>query len=217
MKHVKMLALAAVAAGALMAFIGAGTASATVLCSTTAETCPTAQKWGAIPLDFSLVKEGSANLTETSGKSIVTCTESTVKGEITNTGSSTETVSGPVTELTFKKCNLPVTVLRKGKLEVHHIAGTSNGTVTAVSTEAEKPAFEVTVNTVLFGSCVFRVENGTDLGTLEEGKPGTFTANAAAIKTIGNSPPCPETSFWSAKYQVTTPENTTLSVSPKTD
>jgi hypothetical protein len=211
MKHLKMLALAAVAAGALMAFIGAGTASATVLCSTTVETCPTAQKWGNISLDFSLVKETSAKLTETSGKSIVTCTESTVKGEITNTGSSTETVTGPVTELTFKKCNLPVTVLKVGKLEVHSIAGTSNGTVTADG------AFEVTVNTVLFGSCIFKVEAGTDLGTLEEGKPGTLEWNVVAEKTGGNNPPCPETSFWSAKYQVTTPENTTLSVSPKTD
>jgi hypothetical protein len=216
MKYAKMLALAAVVAGAFMAFIGAGTASATVLCSTTIETCPTAQKWPAnTALDFSLTKETSADLTETSGSSIVTCKESTVKGKITNTGSSTETVSGPVEELTFKNCNLPVTVLRRGSLEVHSIAGTSNGTVTAVSTEAGKPAFEVTVNTVFFGSCIFRVENGTDLGTIEEGNPAMFTAKAAAVKSSGVV--CPETSFWSATYTLTTPSGTTLSVSPKTD
>src|SRR5215475_4114846 len=147
MKHAKMLALGAVALGAVMAFIGAGTASATVICSTTVEVCPTAQKWGAIPLDFSLVKEGSARLTETGGQPIVSCSESTVKGEITNTGSSTTTVTGPVNELTLKKCSLPVTVVKTANLEVHWIAGTSNGTVTADGT------FEVTINTVLFGSC----------------------------------------------------------------
>jgi hypothetical protein len=208
MKHLKTLVLAAVAAGALMAFFGAGTASATVLCSTTIETCPTAQKWGAIPLDFSLVKGGSANLTETSSKSIVTCTESTVKGEITNTGSSTETVTGPVPELTFKKCNLPVTVLKVGKLEVHSIAGTSSGTVTADGT------FEVTINTVLFGSCIFKAEAGADFGVLIEGKPGVFEAH---LVLTSSGVPCPGSAILSGQYQVTTPENTTLSVSPKTD
>jgi len=215
MKYAKMLALAAVAAGALMAFIGAGTASATVLCSTTVEKCPTAQKWGAIPLDFSLVKETKAKLTETDGTSIVECSTSTVQGKITNTGSATETVTGPVEKLTFENCNLPVTVLKPNKetpvpLEVHWITGTSNGTVTA---DGE---FQVTVNTIFFGSCIFTVEKGKDLGTLKEGKPGTFVANAVAVKTVGGGI-CPETALWSASYQVTTPENTTLSVEPSTD
>jgi hypothetical protein len=210
MKHVKMPALAAVATGALMAFIGAGTASATVLCSTTIETCPTAQKWGAIPLDFSLVKETLASLTETSGPPIVSCNTSTVKGKISNRGSSTETVTGPVEELTWGGCTLPMKTLKTSNLEVHWITGTSNGTVTADG------KFEVTINTVLFGSCVYKIEAGAELGVIEEGKPATFTANAPAVKTVGVHP-CPETALWSAKYQVTTPENTTLSVSPSTD
>jgi len=207
MKYAKMLALAAVAAGALMAFIGAGTASATVLCSTTAEPCPAGQNWAAgTTLDFSIPSGSSAKLTTTEGEAIDTCTTSTVKGKITNAGSATETVAGSVEELTWGSCTFPTNTITKGSLEVHKIAGTSDGTVTAGGT------FEVTVNTIFFGSCIFKVEKGVDLGKLLEGKPATFEANAVATKVVGGGV-CPESALWSAKYTLTSPTNTTLSVS----
>ena len=210
MKYAKMLALAAVVAGAFMAFIGAGTASATVLCSTTIETCPTAQKWGNVALDFSIPSGSSAKLTQTNGEALDTCTTSTVKGKITNTGSSTETVSGPVEELTWGGCTFPTKTLTNGSLEVHNIAGTSDGTVTV----AEGTLFEVTINTVFFGSCPYVILAGEDMGTLKEGKPGTWALNAVAH---GTSIVCPSTALLSANYTLTTPSGTTLSVSPKTD
>src|SRR5215475_12708641 len=120
MKYAKMLALAAVAASALMAFIGAGTASATTLCSTTVEKCPEAQKVTGV-LDFSLTKETSANLVETGAepKTLDTCKASTVKGTITNSGGATSTPSGPVEELTWSSCTFPTKTITKGGLEVH--------------------------------------------------------------------------------------------------
>ncbi len=45
MKHVKLLGLIAVAAMALMALLGAGTASATVLCKTTTDPCPAGETY----------------------------------------------------------------------------------------------------------------------------------------------------------------------------
>lgn len=212
MKHVKMLVLAAVAAGALMAVIGAGTASATVLCSTTVETCPTAQKWPfGMTLDFSISSGSSAKLTQTNGEAIDTCTVSTVKGTITNTGSAFETVSGPVDSMTWENCTFPTKTLAVGNLEVHRIAGTSNGTVTAYGT------FEVTVNTVFFGSCAFSFGPGISIGDLKEGKPATFAANAVSTKVAGGAA-CPVTAKWSANYTLTTsPITTTLSVSDSTD
>ncbi len=208
MKHAKMLALAAVAAGALMAFVGAGTASATVLCSTTTESCSEGQNWKEnTVLDFTIPSGSSANLVDTGGEELDKCSTSTVKGKITNAGSSTATVTGPVEELTWGSCTFPTKTLTLGKLEVHKIAGTSNGTLTADGT------FEVTINTIFFGSCIYGVTSGVDLGELTEGNPAIFHANAVAEKFSGSNFACPSTSKWTATYTLTSPSNTTLSVS----
>lgn len=210
MRYAKMLALAAVAAGALMAFLGAGTASATVLCSTTADPCPAGQDLvkGTV-LDFSLKAETSANLTETGGEPIDSCSVSTVKGHITNTGGSTATTTGKITELKWEKCTFPTTTINTGCLEIHKIAGTSNGTVTSDKCEVNT---EVTINTVFFGSCVYGIESGKSIGDLIEGNPAHFTAKAVAKKLSGSNFACPETANWSATYVLTEPK-TTISVS----
>jgi hypothetical protein len=216
MKYAKMLALAAVAAGALMAFIGAGTASATVLCSTTVEPCPAGQKWAAnTVIDFSIPSGSSASLVDTTGEELDTCSTSTVEGKLTNAGSSTETATGELspkegslnnTGLTWGSCTFPTkTISATGKLEIHKIAGTSNGTLTSDST------FEVTINTIFFGSCIYGVTAGTDLGDLTEGNPAVFHANAVAEKFSGSNLACPSTSRWTATYNLTSPA-TTLSV-----
>jgi hypothetical protein len=214
MKYVKMLALAAVAAGALMAFIGAGTASATVLCSTTVEPCPSNQKVGEIELDFSVPSGGSLLLVDTSGNTLDTCKEGTVEGKITTPGDATDTTTGELTPkegtlnktgLTWGGCSFPTkTLSASGKLEIHKIAGTSNGTVTSDS------EFQVTINTVLFGSCVYGVHAEESLGDLTEGNPAIFHANATALRLSGPEV-CPPTSKWTGTYTLTTPA-TTISV-----
>jgi hypothetical protein len=209
MRYVKMLALAAVAVGALMAFVGAGTASATKLCSTTVDPCPAGQHWpSGTEIDFSLVPGGSALLVDTAGNKLDTCTISTVKGKTTTTGSATETVKGNITALPWEGCDFPTTTNKLGTLEIHKIAGTSNGTLTAGTIT------EVTINTVFFGSCVYGITAGTSIGDLTEGKGATaiFHANAVAHKLSGSNFACPETSKWTATYQLTSPSNTTLSV-----
>jgi len=195
MKYVKMLGLAAVAAAALMAFVGAGTASATVACST--NTNPCTSKWPTkTKLSFSL-KGSSAKLVTTDEKTTLdTCTVSAVEGEVSNAGSSTTTVTGPVTALTWGSCSFPTKTTQLSNLEAH--AGTGgNGTLSA---DGE---FRVTINTVLFGSCVYGVTAGTSLGTVTGGAAATFTANAVAKKLTGSEAACPETSKWTATYTST--------------
>lgn len=207
MKYVKKLALAAVAAGALMAFVGAGTASATTLCSTTVSACPEAQRVTG-SLVFSLSSGTSALLKETGeeGSTLDTCKSSNVKGNITSAGSSTTTTTGELTELSWGSCTFPTSTTLLGKLEIHKIAGTSNGTLTSDSET------RVTINTVLFGSCVYTVPPEKSIGDLTEGNPAVFHANAVAKKTTGAAGVCPETSVWTATYTLTTPA-TTVSVS----
>ena len=205
MRHAKMLALAAVAVGALMAFIGAGSASATVICSTTVEPCPAGQKWTG-SISMTVPSGGRTDLVTTSNESLDSCTGSESAGPITNSGSSTTTVTYPVETLSWSSCTFPTVTITKGKLEVHRIAGTHNGTVTADGT------FEWTINTVFFGSCIYGLTSGNSVGDLTEGKPGVLHLNAVSEKFAGSAFACPSTSKWTGTYVVTSPANTTMSI-----
>lgn len=201
MKHLTALGLSIAAALAAMAFVGAGTASATVLCKTTTTPCGSRVVNGTV-IDASLIKETSALLTETGGGTLDKCTGSTAKGKITQEGSSTTTTTGSIEQLTWSGCTFPTTTVTLGKVEAHHITGTDNGTLTA---DAE---IGVTMNTVFFGSCVFGVKSGTDLGTGTGGNPEIVDVNATAVKLSGSAFACPETSKFTATYVNTEPGGT---------
>jgi len=210
MKYTKMLALAAVAVGALTAFLGAGTASASKFCSTTVSPCPAGQNWPVnTVIDFSIPSPGgSVQWNDTSGNTLNSCTSSTIKGQITNAGSATSTVTSSIGELTWPACIFTTKIMTKNSLEVHQIAGTSNGTVTSDG------AIEVTMNTGAFGSCIYGAATGVDLGTITEGSGtgATFHANAVTTR-FGSNFLCPSTSRWTGTYVLTSPAGTTLSVS----
>jgi len=203
MKYVKMLGLAAIAAAALMAFVGASSASATVLCKTegtgppTGTTCPALQAYGA-GTEIHAVNTTTVKL-DTTFKT-VECTGSTIKGSTSNEGGPTETVTGPEGELTFTGCNCTVNVLKAGTLEIHWIEGTHNGTITSNGSE-------VTVNcSTIFGNvhCIYVTENDS-IGDLTGGNPAIFHSTAV-IKRKKTDSICAEQSTWTATYEVTSPK-----------
>jgi len=207
MKYLKMLGLVAVAAAALMAFVGASTASATVICSTT--TTPCNSLWpNNSTVDFSLVNSALLKEPGPEGSTINTCTESTVKGTLTQ-GTSTTVTKGAVAKenLTWGKCNFPTTTTVGGTLTISNITGSSNGTV-------KGDGFRVTMNTFFFGTCIYGTGEGGHLGVITEGNPGIFHAEAVVLKQEGSGGLCPEKAEWNATYQVTEPKNTTLVVEP---
>lgn len=218
MKYVKMLGLAAVAAAALMAFVGVSTASATVLCTTaegsgatTGTTCAAgwAEKEGQ---EIHAISEGTTTLT-TSFKNIE-CKKSTVAGKLANEGSATETVKGNIETLTFEECNCEVNVLQKGELEIHWIEGTHNGTLTG-----NKSVITTQCSTI-FGAvhCIYTTSNthlGTLTGSATTGKTATLDVEGKNIPLFEpTSSLCPEKSAWDAKYEITTPD--TLNVAGHT-
>ncbi len=209
MKYLKVLGLLAIAVISLTALPADATATGSVLCTVQESPCPEANRWAAgTTLDFTLKSGTKAKLVETGkeeggeGKTIDECGTSTAKGKL----ESAETVTGSLESLTWASCTLPTKTLLAGKLEVEHIAGTHNGTVKADTTT------EVTVNTILFGTCVYGPTAGVDLGELKEGKPATFVANAVVEKLTGSSVTCPKTAKWTAEYTLTEPGEKTLSV-----
>jgi len=219
MKYVKMLGLAAVAAAALMALVGASSASATVLCQTTPvangagtekATCP--EGW-AYPKETVihgvLDPEQHATLTDGEGNKVITCKKSTVKGKTANEGAANETVTGAIEVLTFEECTSPflgntactVTTVKGGTLELHWIVDTENGTLTSNGAE-------VTTNCgSIFGTihCIFTTAK-TDVGVLTGGNPATLDAESNKIPQVATNGLCPAEAKWDAKYEITEPK-----------
>jgi len=214
MKHLKMFGLAALVAMALMAVVGAGSASAAGgrVCSTATNPC--GSPW-AVPttLDFSLAPESSAKLVDTSNNTLDTCTTSTVKGKLeTNSGG---VATGTNEEITWGGCSpFAANTVTLGKLKIEAEAespDTGNGELFADS-EIE---VTVSVSSFLGGPCIYKIPSGRTIGTWKESTQ-RFIANAVAERTQTSTHPCifgTETNKWTAEYQKTTPASTTLYVS----
>jgi len=205
MKYLKMLGLAAVAAMALMAF--AGSASATVLCKTTLTTgcAGGGQDYAAGTEINATLKAGTSALLR-AGFANITCTESTVAGKTENTGSGSETVRGQIETLDFPaaSCNATVHVLKTGELEIHHNAGTDNGTLTGRGSEVTVRIGEV--------SCTYGTGTGTNLGTLVGGNPAQMNISTNLPKIAGGFL-CANPAEWVATYTVTNPKPLYISAS----
>lgn len=206
MKYIKMLGLAAIAAAALMAIAGAGSASATIFCSTTASPCPGAQKWPVkTRLEFSL-SSGTSLTWINGGEELETCTGSNLRTQTTNAGSETATVTSENQALTFSGCTFPSGTTKLGGLEIHNIASTSNGTVTATG------EIGWTFNSIFFGSCLYGWQNEGVVGTITETKPTVLDLNTTIVKLSGSNFACPANGELKGSYTLTEPSGTTLSV-----
>lgn len=205
MKYLKMLGFAAVAAAALMAFVGAGSASAaeTSLCSTNTNPC-SGTKYGSGTVIKSSLKTGTvATLTNPLGN--VTCSVSTVTGK--TTAASGTPLPGEVTGLTFETCvrdkalggteacevkveGLPY----KSSITTTEKASNGNGILTV-----ENPKALVVCGTVI--NCTFSA--ATVKLHVTGGAPATAIASEQVLNREGGL--CPSEAKWDAEYTVSEP------------
>ena len=167
MKYVKMLSLAALAATALMALVGVGTASATkgVACSTASNPCNL--KWAlGTTADFSLTPGGSAKLASTSGTTLDTCTDSTIKMVLTENPNATGTATAHIEEARWGTAATPcnpyaATTIVLGKVKIEAEDDNGNGWLYA------DEEIEVTVHVPGFlgGPCIYKIPDGRRIGT----------------------------------------------------
>jgi len=196
MRLVKFIPVVLVVAGALV-WLGAGSASATVLCETTTTPCNSPYLSGTV-LDASVTSGTTAILETTGGTVLDTCAGGTVKGTTANDGGAGEAVWGSVSSLTFSSCTRATATLKTGEFEIQQIAGTDNGTL--ISRNAE-----VTINSI-FGTCVYgTASGGTDLGTLKGGASPTIEVNAVVPK-LGGESACPSHMRLTASYTLAEPK-----------
>jgi hypothetical protein len=203
MRSLKMLGFAAVAAAALMAFVGASSASATVLCkvegtgATTGTICPSGSAYGAKTAVSAQLVAGTVAKLETAFKTIE-CKKSTTSGE-TSAEEAAE-ITGPEGTLTFTECNCEIKVLHAGTVSTGWISGTHNGTQKSTGNETTSQC------STIFGNvhCIYKT-NATDLGTLTGGNPAKLDANAS-IPRLATDGLCAEKAVWHAEYEVTAPK-----------
>ena len=207
MKYLKMLSLAVVGAAALMAFAGAGSASATVLCHK-AET-PCSQKW-SIGTEAEFIIRPETKAKWFSGiNTLLECSSGDLKGTIKNAGNSSETVKLGINTFVWSSCSVGNSTLETGELEVHSISGSTNGTMTL-------KGFTNRIESTQYGTCVYTSgATGMDLGTLIASKTGQAIIDIEVVLTKKEgSILCPTTIEWWEEWTQTKPSETPLFVEP---
>jgi hypothetical protein len=210
MNHLKMLGLAVIAALGLMAFVGAGTASATTLATDAAGTI---NYEVGTEIHSSLKPKTSALLEDTLGNPIATCTESTVKGKLETPAVETNGkkypsgtwVGGKISALTWGGCSQTTDSISTseeggvkyyGSLEIMK-TGADEGEVIGKNSKVTLGVFGI--------SCVYGTSpEGTKLGTVKGGSGAELVINAVIPKVEGGFA-CPSTGRWTATYVLTAP------------
>jgi hypothetical protein len=199
-RQLRLLGIAALAVSALAVSLGAGSASATVLCKEYSTPCPKGEDYEpGTKIDATL--EGSTTF-KVSGSTISTCTASTIEGKTSNTGSATETVSVALTTFNFGSCSSATVEVAAGQLEIHYIEveNTTTGTLTLKGSST----------TVTFASisCTYGTPVATHIGTFTSDGSMTYATldvNTTLTKQSGSFL-CPSNITWEASYNVTEPE-----------
>lgn len=195
MKWIKNLTLAAIAAAALMAFIGAGTASATQLCTDSGSGC-----------------------TEYSGDITGTSTDATLATNLANVecsdsattihaNSATGTpILGEVTALSFTGCQTEGLVHTACTVTVKNLPYSAELEGKSLTvTDPVGAGAKVVCGTVL--SCEFLTTKA--ILTITNGNPTTARAENVALSHETGAI-CPSTATWSATYKVTSPTGLTV-------
>jgi len=205
MRYLKMLGLAAVAAAALTAFLGAGSASAHVLCTEGVNAeglCLT--PGGDYASGTVFTAEASNPVLTVSGSSLgvtaVTCKKSNVSVKTLSTGKadSTTQVEGEVTDLTFSECSMDTTGFGNGS---SCTVSTGSGYKGSISTTAltVNSTTSTTVTCLGFITCTYSSAKGIQLG-LTQGKPASLKANGISLSISSGGSGCGTTTNWDATY-----------------
>lgn len=198
MKSIKMIGLAAVAALALTATAGAGTAAATVLCKTATSPCGEIFPAATVIQDPSLTG-GSAAMMK-NGLVAAECNGQRFEASITNAGSSTKPVSLANGLFAVDLCAWPhtITFTSFGSSEIHFVSE-GEGVVTA-------EGIQFTYDDLGKGfRCWYATGSSPYLGTFTAGTEPTIQVNATFELTKGSLLQCGAKLQWTGEFQLTVP------------
>jgi hypothetical protein len=201
-KWIKNLTLAAIGAAALMAFLGAGTASATQLCATSGAGTECA---GTGKFEYSGTITGtSTNATLATNLFNIECSES--HATITANSSTGAPILGEVTALSFSGCQTEGFVHNGCTVTVKNLpysASLEGKTLTV--TDPVGAGAKMVCGTQL--SCEFLTQEA--LLAITNGEPTVAVAKEVALSHETGAI-CPATASWSATYAVVSPTGLTV-------
>jgi hypothetical protein len=196
MKHLKMLGLATLTAMALIAVVGAASASATVLCKTSTNPCTEDYPAGT---EFNAATEAARSvLFKGGGVAVNTCTEAKISGKTTNTGGLGSPVVVSLSSFVWGGCTKTTEVIKAGPMEIYYAKSEIGaiGTVTMKEFEWKE------------GSCTYGWTNqdiGQITGSATEGGSKAKLYVDATYPLVAGGFPCPMTATWADIYVISTP------------
>jgi hypothetical protein len=212
LKYSKIVGLAVLAAVAMTAFVGSGTAAGNAICKTNTTPCPEESMYK--PND---VIEATAVNTVITALPEVTCTDAFTKVKVTKTGSATENVTGEVTAFSFSGCKVdvlftPSCTVSSENLPYHaEVLGSGAGASLTLSKgpSGKEPSAMVTCAGII--ACTF---SSPDFNlALVGGNPGTVLANEEELKIAEGGFGCPEEGLFDADYKAIGANTSTFVVS----
>ena len=216
MRYLKIIGIAAVAAMAITAVAGVGTApAATKLCAqvdgTNGNGCPGQKRE---PGNNVHIEAKSTNATLTTSITNVICEESatTLHADTSTNVEPNTSITGAVTALSFTKCKtssgtactVEVIGLSGGGTYPSHLLGTSDGLTDHSRLQVTGGKAKVVCGFLI--NCTFSTTSAVLNGV--NGSPTTFTASKVKLNSEGGF--CPATAEWDAIYSVTTPTGLTI-------
>jgi hypothetical protein len=202
-KWIKNLTLAAIAAAALMAFLGAGTASATQLCATSGTGPECAGAAGKFEYSGAITGT-STNATLSTNLANVECSDSATT--IVANSSTGAPILGEVTALSFTGCQTEGLVHTQCTVTVKNLPYSASLEGLSLSvTDPVGAGAKVVCGTVI--SCEFLT--GAANLAITNGSPTVAVAKEVAL-SHENGAICPSTATWDATYAVTSPAGLTV-------
>lgn len=198
MKHLKMLGLCLAGVLAAMALLGAGTASATKLCSENKSPCPAGSTIGSgSSINGQLVSGTKAVFVTT--LTTVECSESTISGKTTSAGGAGVAVKGEISSVVWKSCTSGLgscTTSATGLPWLSEVTGSGgNGTMTVSNAGGKFTCGGI--------SCEYSTTSAAT--SVTGGNPAIVKANKVSLsKKSGIF--CPSTATWTSEYEITTPK-----------
>lgn len=198
MKNMKILGLGLLAALAAMAFLGAGTASATKLCSVNTSPCPAGNTYGKGTAIKAQLVAGTTS-TMASGFVNISCTESTISGKTTSEGGA-GAVTGTISSVTWKGCTSGLGACTASALNTPwsaEVTGSGgNGTMSISGAGGKFTCGGVT--------CEYAASKASV--SVSGGNPATIKASNISFSKTGGGFLCSSTASWSGTYEATAPK-----------
>lgn len=198
MKSMKTFGLLVIGAMAAMAFIGAGTASATKLCSVNTSPCPAGNTYGSGTAIKAQLVPGTTS-TMSSGFVNITCTESTISGKTTSSGGA-GAVTGSISSVTWKGCTSALGSCTTSALNTPwpaEVTGSGGNGTMSISGAGGKFTCGGT-------TCEYSTSKASV--SVSGGNPATIKASNISFSKIGGGFLCSSTASWSGTYEATAPK-----------